>query len=67
MFIQQTLFINQHLPTEIAVHHQKVEGSHKERFIKPYEVQRLSKNVYWVSISNYNVDGFSWREKCPAH
>ena len=41
--------------TEIAVHHQKVEGSHVERFTKPYEIQRLSENVYWVSISNYNV------------
>ncbi|WP_299137312.1 MBL fold metallo-hydrolase [uncultured Vibrio sp.] len=42
-------------PTEIAVHHQKVEGSHYERFTKPYEIQRLSQNIYWVSVSNYNV------------
>ena len=41
--------------TEIAVHHQKAEGTHRERFIKPYEIQRLSDNVYWVSVSNYNV------------
>ena len=41
--------------TEIAVHHQKVVGSHRERFVKPYEVQRLSENIYWVSIANYNV------------
>ena len=41
--------------TKIAEHHQKVVGSHKERFVKPYEVQRLSENIYWVSIANYNV------------
>lgn len=41
--------------TEIAAHHQKVAGSHRERFVKPYEVQRLSQNVYWISVANYNV------------
>jgi glyoxylase-like metal-dependent hydrolase (beta-lactamase superfamily II) len=41
--------------TDVAVHHQKVQGSHLERFTKPYEIQRLSVNVYWVSVSNYNV------------
>ncbi|MGB0835848.1 MAG: MBL fold metallo-hydrolase [Psychrobium sp.] len=42
-------------PTQIAAEHQKVQGSHRERFIKPYEIQRLSDSVYWVSVSNYNV------------
>jgi len=41
--------------TEIAVHEHKVAGSHKQRFVKNYEIQRLSNNVYWVSVSNYNV------------
>ena len=41
--------------TKIATDLQKVEGSHLERFKKAFEVQRLSENVYWVSISNYNV------------
>lgn len=42
-------------PTEIAVNLQKVEGGHLERFKKPFEVQRLSKNIYWVSVANYNL------------
>ena len=42
-------------PTVTAVNLQKVEGGHLERFQKPFEIQRLSENVYWVSISNYNV------------
>ncbi len=42
-------------PTEIAVNLQKVEGGHLERFKKSFEVQRLSKNMYWVSVANYNV------------
>ncbi|MBY4679129.1 MBL fold metallo-hydrolase [Marinobacterium arenosum] len=41
--------------TEIAVNLQKVEGGHLERFKKPYEIQRLSDNIYWVSAANYNV------------
>ncbi len=41
--------------TQIAEHHQKVEGTHRERFVKSYEIQRLSNNVYWVSVANYNV------------
>jgi glyoxylase-like metal-dependent hydrolase (beta-lactamase superfamily II) len=40
---------------EIAVNLQKVEGGHLERFKKPFEVQRLSKNIYWVSVANYNL------------
>ena len=42
-------------PTEIAVNLQKIEGGHLERFKKPFEVQRLSKNIYWVSVANYNL------------
>ena len=42
-------------PTEIAINLQKVEGGHLERFKKPYEIQRLSKNIYWIALSNYNV------------
>ncbi len=42
-------------PTEIAVNLQRVEGGHLERFKKAYEIQRLSENVYWVSLSDYNV------------
>lgn len=42
-------------PTEIAVNLQKVEGGHLERFKKAYEIQRLSENVYWIALSNYNV------------
>ena len=42
-------------PTEIAVNLQKVEGGHLERFKKPFETQRLSKNIYWVAVANYNV------------
>lgn len=41
--------------TEIAVDLQKAQGTHRERFVKPFEVQRLSENLYWVSIANYNV------------
>lgn len=41
--------------TEIAIHGQKVAGTHKERFTKNFEVQRLSESVYWVSVANYNV------------
>ncbi|TDJ04584.1 MAG: MBL fold metallo-hydrolase [Deltaproteobacteria bacterium] len=40
---------------EIAVDLQKIEGGHLERFVKPYEIQRLSKNVYAVSTSLYIV------------
>lgn len=42
-------------PTEIAVNLQRVEGGHLERFKKPYEIQRLSKSIYWVSSSDYSV------------
>jgi glyoxylase-like metal-dependent hydrolase (beta-lactamase superfamily II) len=42
-------------PTEISVNLQKVEGGHFERFTKPFEIQRLSENVYWIAVSNYNV------------
>ena len=42
-------------PTKIAANLQKVEGGHLERFKKAYEIQRLSENVYWISLSNYNV------------
>ena len=41
--------------TKPAVNLQKVEGAHLERFTKPYEIQRLSENVYGVSASYYNV------------
>ena len=41
--------------TEVAANLQKVEGGHLERFKKPFEVQRLSTNIYWVSVANYNV------------
>lgn len=41
--------------TEISVNLQRVEGGHLERFKKAYEIQRLSKNIYWVSVSDYNV------------
>lgn len=41
--------------TTIAVDMQKVEGGHLERFSKPFETQRLSKNIYWVSVANYNM------------
>ena len=42
-------------PTVVAVDLQKVEGGHLERFQKPFQIQRLSENVYWVSVSYYNV------------
>jgi len=42
-------------PTVAAVKLQKVEGGHLERFQKPFQIQRLSENVYWVSVSYYNV------------
>ena len=42
-------------PTEVSVNLQKVEGGHLERFTKPFEIQRLSENVYWIAVSNYNV------------
>lgn len=42
-------------PTKIAANLQKVEGGHLERFKKSFEVQRLSNNIYWVSVANYNV------------
>jgi len=42
-------------PTTIAVDLQKIEGDHLERVVKPFEIQRLSKNVYWISTSLYNV------------
>ncbi len=38
-----------------AVDLQKVEGGHLERFHLPFQIQRLSDNVYWVSASYYNV------------
>jgi len=38
-----------------AVDLQKVEGGHLERFQMPFQIQRLSENVYWVSVSYYNV------------
>ncbi len=34
---------------------QKVEGGHLERFQMPFQIQRLSDNVYWVSVAYYNV------------
>ena len=37
-------------PTVAAVDLQRVEGGHIERFQKPFEIQRLSENVYWVSV-----------------
>lgn len=42
-------------PTEIAVNLQKIEGGHLERFKKIYEIQRLSEDIYLISLSNYNV------------
>ncbi len=42
-------------PTVAAVNLQKVEGGHLERFQKPFQIQRLSENVYWVSVAYYNV------------
>ena len=42
-------------PTIPAVDLQKVEGGHLERFQIPFQIQRLSDNVYWVSVSYYNV------------
>ncbi len=42
-------------PTVEAVNLQKVEGEHLERFQMPFQIQRLSENVYWVSVSYYNV------------
>jgi glyoxylase-like metal-dependent hydrolase (beta-lactamase superfamily II) len=42
-------------PTVAAINLQKVEGGHLERFTKPFEIQRLSDNVYWVSVAYYNV------------
>ncbi len=42
-------------PTVAAVNLQKVKGGHLERFQKPFQIQRLSENVYWVSVSFYNV------------
>ena len=42
-------------PTVVAANLQKVEGGHLERFQKPFQIQRLSENVYWVSASYYNV------------
>jgi len=41
--------------TEIAGPLQKIEGSQFERFLKPYEIQRLSENVYLISTLLYNV------------
>ena len=41
--------------TTMAVNMQKVEGGHLERFKKPFETQRLSENMYWVAVANYNV------------
>jgi len=38
-----------------AVDLQKVEGGHFERFQMPFQIQRLSDNVYWVSAAYYNV------------
>ena len=42
-------------PTVPAVDLQKIEGGHLERFQMPFQIQRLSDNVYWVSVSYYNV------------
>jgi len=42
-------------PTVAAVNLQKVEGGHLERFQMPFQIQRLSDNVYWVSVAYYNV------------
>ena len=42
-------------PTVVAVDLQKVEGGHLERFQEPFQIQRLSESVYWVSVSYYNV------------
>ena len=42
-------------PTIPAADLQKVEGGHLERFQIPFQIQRLSDNVYWVSVSYYNV------------
>ncbi|MCF6442877.1 MBL fold metallo-hydrolase [Pseudoalteromonas luteoviolacea] len=40
---------------ELSLPNQKVTGTHRDRFVKPYEVQRLTKNIYWISVANYNV------------
>ncbi len=42
-------------PTVAAINLQKIEGGHLERFQKPFQIQRLSENIYWVSVSYYNV------------
>ncbi|WP_163831819.1 MBL fold metallo-hydrolase [Spartinivicinus ruber] len=42
-------------PIEIASDLQKIEGGQLDRYHKPFEIQRLSENVYWVSVSYYNV------------
>jgi len=42
-------------PTEISANLQRVEGGHLERFQKPFEIQRLSENIYWLSASDYSV------------
>ena len=54
VFAQQFIYKPASL-TEEAIPFQKIEGDHLERFTKPFEIQRLSKNVYWVSASYYNV------------
>ncbi len=42
-------------PTVQAVDMQKIEGGHLERFQMPFQIQRLSDSVYWVSVSYYTV------------
>ena len=54
VFAQQFVYKPASL-TEEAINLNKIEGGHLERFTKPFEIQRLSKNVYWVSASYYNV------------
>jgi len=51
VFAQQFVYKPSSL-TEEAINLKKIEGAHLERFTKPYEIQRLSKNVYWVAKSH---------------
>ena len=54
VFAQQFIY-KQASQTEISVDMLKIEGTQFERFTIPFEIQRLSENVYWVSASYYNV------------
>jgi len=51
----QKFIYKQASQTEISIDMLKIEGTQFERFAKPFEIQRLSENVYWVSVSYYNV------------